>query len=234
MPHDPPPPHPQIIAKLYKRGLLGSMFYVIVLLVFFAALNTNALSIDWLAIGSSEADLIVEGAWWRTITSLTLHAEFGHLLGNLVFGVIAGHFVAQCFGSSLAWLLILLAGSLGNGLNAFIHSSGHSAVGASVGLFGALGILSGYSHGSYDGLWRSGLRRWLPIVAGITLLAFLGFGGENTDVLGHILGFCVGVPIGLYLARVPQRFARGIRMQRISGTLAFGLVSLAWLVALSQ
>ena len=210
------------------------MLYVIALIVFFLAHHMNALSIDWLAMGSSQAGLVAEGAWWRTITSLALHAEFGHLLGNLVFGVIVGHFVAQCFGSGLAWLLILLAGGLGNGFNAFIHSPEHSAIGASTGLFGALGILTGYSHGTYIGPWRSGLRRWVPIAAGITLLAFLGFGGENTDVLGHISGFGVGVPIGLLLARVPQRFTRRVRVQRTSGTLVLGLVSLAWLVALSQ
>jgi len=215
-----------------KHGLLGSILYVTVLVAFFLAHQLDAFSIGWLAEGASEAGLIVEGAWWRTITSLTLHAEFGHLLGNLVFGVVTGHLVAQCFGSGLAWFLILLAGSLGNGFSAFIHSPEHTAIGASTGLFGALGILSGYSHGSKFAPRRHGLRRWVPIAAGITLLAFLGFGGENTDVLGHIMGFGVGVAIGLVLARAPQRFTRTVRIQRNSGVLACGLVSLAWLLAL--
>ena len=236
---DPPPSDPTPAklpprVKLAKHELLGSSLYVIILIVFFAAHNMNAFSIDWLAKGSSQAGLIVEGAWWRTITSLTLHAEFGHLLGNLVFGVIVGHFVAQCFGAGLTWLLILVAGSLGNAFNALIHFSGYSAIGTSVGLFGALGILSGYSQGNYVGLWRTGLRRWLPIVAGITLLAFLGFGGENADVLGHIMGFGAGVGMGLFLARTPGNFARGERIQRTSGMLALGLVALAWLAALSS
>ncbi len=228
----PTKPATQHIRKS-KHGLLGLILYVIVLIVFFLAHHMNAFSIDWLVIGSSQAGLIAEGAWWRPITSLTLHADFGHLLGNLVFGVIAGHFVAQRFGSGLAWLLILLAGSLGNWFNAFIHSPEHSAIGASTGLFGALGILAGYSHGSYIGPGRNRLRRWMPISAGIMLLAFLGFGGENTDVLGHILGFGVGIPIGLFLARVPQQLTSKVGVQRTSGTLALGLVSLAWLVTLS-
>jgi hypothetical protein len=32
--------------------------------------------------------------------------------------------------------------------------------------------------------WRSGFRSWAPIGAGIMLLAFLGFGGERTDIGG--------------------------------------------------
>jgi len=215
-----------------KHGLLGSILYVVVLVAFFLAHQLGAFSIDWLAKGSSQAGVIVEGAWWRTITSLTLHAEFGHLLGNLIFGVVAGYFVAQCFGSGLAWFLIVLAGSLGNGLNAFIHFPEHTAIGASTGLFGALGILSGYSHGSNFAPWRHGLRRWVPIAAGITLLSFLGFGGENTDVLGHIMGFGVGVAIGLVLARAPPSLNGTIHIQRNSTVLACGLVSLAWLLAL--
>ena len=215
-----------------KHGLLGSILYAMVLVAFFLAHQLGAFSIEWLAKGSSQAGLVVEGAWWRTITSLTLHAEFGHLLGNLVFGVVTGYFLAQCFGSGLAWFLIVLAGSLGNGLNAFIHLPEHTAIGASTGLFGALGILSGYSHGSNFAPWRNGLRRWVPIAAGITLLAILGFGGENTDVLGHVAGFGVGVAIGLVLARAPQRLTRRVHIQRNSGVLACGLVSLAWLFAL--
>ncbi len=210
------------------------MLYVAILIVFFAALNMNAFSIDWVAKGSNEAGIIVERAWWRTITALTLHAEFGHLLGNIVFGVIVGHFVAQCFGTGLAWLLILIAGSLGNGFNAFIQFPGHNAIGASVALFGGFGILSGYAHGSYAGLLRTGLRRWLAIAAGFTLVAFLGFGGENADVLGHILGFAAGVAIGLFLSRAPQNFASKIRIQQASAMLTLGLVSLSWLVALSR
>jgi rhomboid protease GluP len=215
-----------------RKGLLGQTLYAATLAALFLAHQLDAFSINWLAEGAGQAGLIADGAWWRTITSLTLHAEFGHLLGNLIFGAVTGYFVAQCFGSGLAWFLILLAGSLGNGINAFVHSPEYTAIGASTGLFGALGILSGYSHGCKFSPWRHGLRRWVPVVAGITLLAFLGFGGENTDVVGHVLGFGAGVAIGLVVARDPQRLTRRAHIQRNSGALACTLVTLAWLLAL--
>jgi membrane associated rhomboid family serine protease len=215
-----------------KEWLFGYVPYAALLGIFFLAHQTGLFSINWVATGSSQAGDIADGAWWRTITSLTLHAEFGHLLGNLIFGVAAGYFVAQCFGPGLAWFLILLAGSLGNGINAFVHSPEFTSIGASTGLFGGLGILSGYSYVSKFAPWRRGLRRWLPIAAGITLLTFLGFGGENADVLGHILGFGAGVAIGLVVARDPQRLLGRANIQRDSGVLACILVSSAWLLAL--
>jgi hypothetical protein len=64
------------------------------------------------------------------------------------------------------------------------------------------------------------------------LLAFLGFGGERTDIAAHVAGFAVGVAIGLTLAHAAGRLPQGPRAQRIYGVLACGLFSLAWLLAL--
>ena len=215
-----------------KNWLLGYVAYAMLMGLFFLAHQVGLFSVNWVAAGASQAGAVVDGAWWRTITSLTLHAEFGHLLGNLIFGVATGYFVAQCFGAGLAWLLILLAGSFGNGVNAFVHPEGFASIGASTGLFGGLGILSGYSYVSKFAPWRQGLRRWMPIAAGITLLAFLGFGGEHADILGHILGFGAGAAIGLVIARDPQRLMGLANIQRNSGILVGVLISAAWLLAL--
>lgn len=215
-----------------KGWLRGYIPYAAVLGMFFLVQNTGLFSINWVATGSAQAGAVVDGAWWRTITSLTLHAEFGHLLGNLVFGVATGYFVAQCFGAGVAWLLILLAGSFGNGINAFLRPEEFTSIGASTGLFGGLGILSGYSYISKFVPWRQGLRRWMPIAAGATLLAFLGFGGENADILGHVLGFGAGVAIGLVIARDPQRLLGKANIQRNSGVVVGVFISTAWLLAL--
>jgi hypothetical protein len=80
--------------------------------------------------------------------------------------------VAQLLGSGLAWLAILLAGALGNALNALVQSPKHTAIGASTAIFGALGILSGYMRRSRVVPWRGGLRRWAPLAGGVMLLVF--------------------------------------------------------------
>ena len=45
------------------------------------------------------------------------------------------------------------------------------------------------------------LRSWVPLAGGATLLVFLGSSGEQTDILGHVLGFGSGVAAGWVLAR---------------------------------
>jgi membrane associated rhomboid family serine protease len=199
---------------------------------FFAAVRRHAFGVDWLAAGAAHAGLILDGAWWRTVTALCLHAELGHLMSNLGFGMAVGLLVAQLLGSGLGWLAILLAGALGNALNALFHDPGHTAIGASTALFGGLGILSGYARRSNSVPWRGGLRRWAPIGAGIMLLAFLGFGGERTDVGGHVFGFIAGGALGFALAHLGAALPQGVPAQRIYGALACALFALAWLLAL--
>ena len=218
------------IAALYR--IEGALAYAAVLLFFFGAERRHALSVDWLAAGAADGGRILAGEWWRTITALALHADLGHLMSNLAFGVVISLLVADLLGSGLAWLAILLAGALGNGLDALVHPASHSAIGASTAWFGALGILAGHARRSRVVPWRGGLRRWAPIGAGIMLLAFLGFGGERTDVGAHVAGFAVGIGIGFALANRAARVPQGGRAQRVYGALACGLFALAWLLAL--
>jgi rhomboid protease GluP len=169
----------------------AALGYCAVLLFFFGAERRHAWSVDGAAIGAAQASLIRDGEWWRTCTALSLHADPLHLMSNLASGVIFGIFVAQLLGSGLAWLTILLAGALGNAVNALVQSPEHAAIGASTGIFGALGILTGYMWRSRVVPWRGGIRRWAPLGAGIMLLVFLGVSGERTDIGAHVAGFAM-------------------------------------------
>ncbi len=222
------PPRP-VVAALYRID--GALAYAAVLLFFFAAARRDAFGVDWIAAGAAQAGLIQDGAWWRTITALCLHLELDHLTGNLAFGAAAGVLVAQLVGTGLGWLAILLAGALGNAVNAELHSAGHTAIGASTAVFAALGILSGHAWSARAVRWRGGIRRWAPIGAGIMLLAFLGFGGERTDVGAHVMGFFVGAATGLGLGRAGHLVPHGPDAQQVYGGVACGLVLLAWIVA---
>jgi membrane associated rhomboid family serine protease len=219
-------------ARPARHAVDAALAYCAVLLFFFGAERRHALSVDWAAIGAAQAGLIRDGAWWRTITALSLHADPLHLLSNLASGVIFGIFVAQILGSGLAWLAILMAGTLGNALIALVQAPEHTAIGASTGIFGALGMLSGYMRRSRVVPWRGGLRRWAPLAAGIMLLVFLGFSGERTDIGAHVAGFAMGGVMGFILAPPAARLKNDPRMQWLSGTLACALFFLAWLLAL--
>ncbi|MCX6866676.1 MAG: rhomboid family intramembrane serine protease [Verrucomicrobia bacterium] len=153
---------------------------------------------------SSSTGLIDRGEWWRPFTGLFLHADFPHLVGNLLSGLFFGTLVARSVGPWRAWLLILVCGTLGNALTSvFTYPESFVSIGASTAVFGALGILSGIG---FAAMLRDRMRLpWAkitaPLIAGIILLGWLGGGshGGNTDVLGHVFGFCTGLTTGLLI-----------------------------------
>jgi rhomboid protease GluP len=214
------------------EGVDGVLVYCALLLFLHGASRRHAFSQDWLSAGAAQAALIAEGEWWRAFTALGLHADLGHLASNLAFGSLLGLLLAQLLGTGLAWLAILLAGALGNGLNAFFHPAAHTAIGASTAVFAALGILAALAWSHRAPLWRHGLRRWLPLAAGVMLLAYLGVGGERTDIGGHFAGFAAGAAAGVALAYAGERVPQGTGAQWAFGSVALGLFALAWLLAL--
>ncbi|HWT30526.1 MAG TPA: rhomboid family intramembrane serine protease, partial [Propylenella sp.] len=141
------------------EGLNAALAYCALLIFTFVASDRQILGLDWWSAGSANAGLILSGEWWRTITALGLHADLGHLAGNIFAGAIFGVLLTQSIGSGLAWLSILLAGAGGNWLNALIQPAGHTAVGASTGVFAALGLLSAMTWRRQASRWARGLRR---------------------------------------------------------------------------
>jgi membrane associated rhomboid family serine protease len=227
-------PRPIRVAPVRAGGEAwhGSVVYALVLLFFFGAERRELWSLDWLDAGAVQAGLIRAGEWWRAVTALTLHVDHAHLLGNLVAGVVIGTLTAQLLGQGLAWLAILLAGTLGNLIAALLRAPDHAAIGASTAVFGALGIVSAYTRQRRWLERHLNLRRLAPLGAGVLLLAYLGFGGERTDVGAHVTGFAVGLGIGWALARWFDRVPRGPRAQWVYGGLAIGLIAIAWMIAL--
>jgi membrane associated rhomboid family serine protease len=70
-------------------------------------------------------------------------------------------------------------------------------------------------------------------VAGVVLLGWLGSAGEDTDLIGHVAGFAVGVALGV-LAALPaaQRILPRLP-QWIAGAVALASLATAWAFALA-
>jgi membrane associated rhomboid family serine protease len=205
--------------------------FAALLLTFKLAQSALWLDIDWLTAGRIDGGRMFAGEWWRAVTALTLHADLGHLLGNLAFGAFFGYSVARYVGAGCGWLAIVLCGALGNCMNVLLMGAEHRAIGASTAVFAALGILSAYCwrHGFPPGASRR--ERFAPVVAGLGLLAFTGTGGINTDLGAHLFGFVAGFGGGLVFARFG--FARTRLIQGSCGVLALAVVAVAWLAAVA-
>jgi membrane associated rhomboid family serine protease len=189
--------------------------------------------VNWTALGNADAGKIMAGQWWRLATALTLHADWQHLLGNLVIG---GFFISRLcrdLRSGPAWLLLLATGMLGNLVNAWLQNPAHRAVGASTAVFGAVGLLAAISMVRYRHSLRP-QRRWtLPVAAALGLLAMLGAGGENTDLGAHLFGFLFGLPLGFGAELVIEHWGRpGRAVNTLLAVAAAGIITSAWWMAL--
>ncbi len=210
----------------------GALIFSAVVIFVQAATEGRFFGLDWQTAGAANAGLITAGEWWRAFTALGLHADLGHLMSNVLFGTFFGIVVSQILGAGLGWLSILLAGGLGNIVSALFQSASHTAIGASTAVFGALGLVAALTW-QRQRFFSSGLRRFAPLAAGLMLLAFLGVGGERTDIGGHIAGFGSGIALALLLHFVRAYIPTGFRAQIRYGVAAFSIFAFSWLVALT-
>jgi rhomboid protease GluP len=131
---------------------------------------------------------------------------------------------------------------LGNFAGAIFQPAEHTAIGASTAVFAGIAILAvlGWRDGSRDGRpFVSGLaarlRQFAPLIAGATLLAFLGGGNGDgrIDVVGHVAGFGAGLAVGLLVTFgrrwLPERRAAQI----LAGLGALGALTVSWIAALA-
>ncbi|MEE8302585.1 MAG: rhomboid family intramembrane serine protease, partial [Candidatus Tectomicrobia bacterium] len=98
----------------FDSGWIGVLGYLTVIWLLPSLEAASVFDLDWRGAGRMQAGLVMDGQWWRTITALTLHADLAHILANSLFGAVFGLFVGRYLGSGFGWLLVLLAGALGN------------------------------------------------------------------------------------------------------------------------
>lgn len=236
-------PPKQDAFKAFAGVPIAAAFYCVVIFALHMGQRTHAYGVDWTRAGRASAERIRDGEWWRTITALTLHGDLTHVAGNAVFGAFFGVLLSQAVGVGVAWTSLLVAGALGNLLNALIQDPSHNSIGASTAVFAAVGCLAAYR-------WRTGSksgggfrRRWLPLVMGVALLAFLGFPHETpeeagqiqrplVDVGAHLTGFLVGGLLGVVHAMWQKDRRISEKSQLVLAWTAPLVLVAAWALAL--
>ena len=213
-------------------AFIGAVIWAYVLLTVFALQGRYGFGFDWVAAGRVDVAAIREGEWWRAVTALTLHADAAHLFVNIGMGAVFGGLLAREVGVGLAWLLILIGGTGGNLMNVLVQRPWHTAIGASTAVFAALGLLAAYLWTGKRLIRDSWARRWTPVVGAVLLLAWLGTGGERTDIVAHLTGFLAGFGMGVVLGRVAQQRTAKPMRQWLLGGVSLLSVMLAWKFAL--
>jgi membrane associated rhomboid family serine protease len=149
------------------------------------------------------AAVLGRGEWWRVATALFLHADAEHIVSNLLPGMLVVAAVITTLGRWRGWLL-LAGASIAANVALVLLSAAHPyrSLGSSTGIFAGLGLLVGGALRRAG--WSRHPHRWrsvfVPVAAGLTVLALYGAGGVRVDVLAHVVGFLAGALAGFLLA----------------------------------
>ncbi len=223
------PPNPLPPAKGHPGAWRLGLAWLLTLAGLFALSGEASTGSAWQREGAALAGRLLAGEPYRAVTALTLHADLGHLLANLLSGTLLATAVARALGPGLGALGLVAAGTGGNLLAALLRPEQQASIGASTAVFGAVGLLAGLAWDRRHRAGWAGQGLWLPLAAGLGLLALLG-SNPDTDVLAHALGFVAGIPLGLAAGRLEEAGPRGL--QAAAGTGAALLLAGGWWAAL--
>ena len=213
---DWPPPEPAEPPPVHADGAATWMAFwcVHALALFHVGLGPYEHGKPVFEAACADAERIAAGEWWRSVTALTIHADWPHFVANAFFMFFLCQAVFRALGRGMGLLLLLLGGAAGNMAVAYVVAPPYRSVGASTMGFAALGILSVHQallHYRTSRNWRTVARRgWIPLAAGLALLGMMGT-GPRSDLAAHAFGFGAGALLALPLAMFgpPRLSGRG-------------------------
>ncbi len=141
---------------------------------------------------------VMDGEWWRLITSMFLHVGILHIAFNAMALFALGMQLEQLMGSKRFLLIFFLTGIGGNILTLLVNPV--PSVGASGGIFGLLGALIAFFYRNRDrlGPWGQANLRSLLITAGINFVITISI--PQVNQMAHLGGLLAGLFLGYFLS----------------------------------
>jgi rhomboid protease GluP len=182
------PPNVSKFGWTYVLIALNAIVYV-----YTALLSGDFIQIDYdvLAQYGQFNAFVFEGAYWQLFTSMFVHVNIMHLVGNMLFLLIFG-LRAEEFFKVEEYLGIYFAGGLVGNLLTLLFGPNMVSAGASGAIFAIYGAVTVY------------IRRFVgqSIISALMYAFFLLFlsSGFGVNVLAHLGGLIVGLFLGYLLA----------------------------------
>lgn len=156
--------------------------------------------------GVSVNGLIVQGEWWRIITSMFLHGGWMHILFNMFSLFLFGPELERMAGKGRFLAIYFLSG-IGGGLATLLtQDAGYASIGASGAIFGIFGAF-----GAILFRYRNSLPELRQIILPIIIISVvMTFLQANVNAASHIGGLATGFVIGLFFFK-PKPIAIGRR-----------------------
>ncbi|MFD2046070.1 rhomboid family intramembrane serine protease [Ornithinibacillus salinisoli] len=213
------------VSQVYSYGkpivtyLLLAVNLVMYLLIEMMGSSTNTETL--ITYGAKYNPAIIDGEWWRIISSMFLHIGFIHLFMNMLAVYYLGTLVEKIYGSWRFITIYFLAG-IGGGITSFALTINVSA-GASGALFGLFGALL-YFGLNYRRVFFQTIGSGLLVLIGINVI--MGFMIPQIDSAAHIGGLIAGF-IAAAVVQLPKNRKKRIPLifAIIYGLLLYGMVT---------
>jgi len=142
-------------------------------------------------------DNLLKGRAWTLVTSLFLHADILHLLGNMLFLYVFGNTIEEDLGPKKALGVFFFGGALSFLLSLFFYDASTPLIGASAAIFTLASIVMLIKPLKFSIIlfMPQGLVAILYFVYN-ALAVYYGAEG-NIAYVAHVIGFAIGIPFGL-------------------------------------
>jgi len=142
-------------------------------------------------------DNLLKGRAWTLITSLFLHADLLHLLGNMLFLYVFGNTIEEDLGAKKTLGAFFVGGIASFLLSLLFYDAATPLIGASAAIFTLSAIVMLIKPLKFSILFfmPQGLVAILYFVYN-AVAVYYGAEG-NVAYIAHIIGFAIGIPFGL-------------------------------------
>lgn len=200
-------------AQLFRENIWNTVILIALNIVPFYLINmtygehselNRELALSW---GANSAAYVATGQIWRLLTSMFLHADIVHILGNIIALVIVGRYIDYYFGTKNFYFIYFVAGLAGSLCSNAVHPAGFSvgASGAIFGMYGAFFMTFFIEHPDKEKLQFS---RYAIMYMATHILKSLakGFGVAGIDNAAHLGGFAAGAALAYLILTEKQTF----------------------------
>ena len=131
---------------------------------------------------------------WTIITSMFVHAGFGHILANMITLYFFGSYLNQLIGERYFWIVYFLGGILGSILYILLAPPLSVAVGASGAVFAVGGALTVLRPKLTVFIFpiAAPIALWIAVIGGFLILSFIPLVAWQAHFGGLVLGLAAG------------------------------------------
>lgn len=180
--------------------------------------------------GSSGVRTILQGEWWRLLTSMFVHIGIIHLLMNMYVLFKIGSLLEPIIGKLRFITVYLATGVFGGLLSQIWHSRADHVIveaGASGAIFGITGVFLAFTT---TNLFSQELKKELLKKLGIFIFANILYGIQSTNnvsMTAHIGGLVSGCVLGycLYPSLVYHHYQKALNFSGLGAIVLLTLIS---------